>query len=168
MLRAPITDDGSGVPAEPAVVLLDGAGGVAGATARATRLLARAAMPAEVPWALRSLAGRARHQRGLAYASLPASGGARLVLRAASAGAFVAVTIDSEAGGDRELPGELTVREREVVRLTLRGLPTKRIALELGISPWTVTAHLRSIYDKCGVSSRAELAALALGAAGSA
>jgi DNA-binding CsgD family transcriptional regulator len=56
----------------------------------------------------------------------------------------------------------LSPREREIVRLVARGLPTKAIAATLEVSPWTVCTHLRRIFSKLGVKSRAEMVARAL------
>jgi predicted ATPase/DNA-binding NarL/FixJ family response regulator len=50
--------------------------------------------------------------------------------------------------------GDLTEREREVLRLLAQGLTNPQIAEQLIISPRTVHAHLRAIYGKLEVSSR--------------
>lgn len=56
-------------------------------------------------------------------------------------------------------PPDLTPREREVVRLVANGLPSKSIAAVLDISVWTVNTHLRRVFAKIGVGSRAEMIA---------
>ena len=56
----------------------------------------------------------------------------------------------------------LSPREREIVRLVAKGLPTKVIAGTLEVSPWTVCTHLRRIFSKLGVKSRAEMVAHAM------
>ena len=53
-----------------------------------------------------------------------------------------------------ELPDGLTPREGEVLHLLARGLTNAQIAEKLVISPNTVHAHSRSIYNKLAVSSR--------------
>lgn len=53
----------------------------------------------------------------------------------------------------------LTPRELQVARLVARGLGTKAIGQVLGISPWTVLTHLRRIYSRLHVSSRAAMVA---------
>jgi DNA-binding NarL/FixJ family response regulator len=57
---------------------------------------------------------------------------------------------------------ELTAREEEVVEYVRQGLSNKEIALEMHISLGTVRAHLRSIFRKLEVSSRAGAAAKSL------
>ena len=51
----------------------------------------------------------------------------------------------------------LTPREREVVRLILRGYPSKSVARELNISTQTEQVHRKNIYQKLGISSHSEL-----------
>jgi len=52
-------------------------------------------------------------------------------------------------------PAGLTAREVDVLRLVAVGLPDARVAQQLFLSVRTVNAHLRSIYRKAGVRSRA-------------
>jgi DNA-binding CsgD family transcriptional regulator len=54
---------------------------------------------------------------------------------------------------------DLTQRESEVVPLLARGLSTKDIATEMCISRRTVNDHIKTIFSKCGVTSRGELVA---------
>lgn len=56
----------------------------------------------------------------------------------------------------------LSPREKEIVRLVAKGLPSKGIADALHVSLWTVATHLRRIFAKLDVSSRAEMVAYAL------
>jgi DNA-binding NarL/FixJ family response regulator len=51
----------------------------------------------------------------------------------------------------------LTPREREVVRLVTDGFANREVAQQLGLSTHTVKNYLFSVFDKIGVSSRAEL-----------
>jgi DNA-binding NarL/FixJ family response regulator len=62
----------------------------------------------------------------------------------------------SEAEADPELD-QLTMREREVLRLIARGYLYKEIALELGISAKTVEAHVSAVLRKLQLSNRHEL-----------
>jgi DNA-binding CsgD family transcriptional regulator len=54
---------------------------------------------------------------------------------------------------------QLSPREREIVRLVARGHSNKIIADVLSISSWTVCTHLRRIFAKMGVGSRAAMVA---------
>jgi HD-GYP domain-containing protein (c-di-GMP phosphodiesterase class II)/DNA-binding CsgD family transcriptional regulator len=56
------------------------------------------------------------------------------------------------------LPGGLTRREGDVLRLAARGLTTQQIADRLYISPKTADHHIQHIYAKIGVSTRAAAA----------
>lgn len=53
----------------------------------------------------------------------------------------------------------LTDRELEVTRAIARGLGTAEIAALLVVSPHTVRDHVKSVFEKVGVSSRGELVA---------
>jgi DNA-binding CsgD family transcriptional regulator len=60
------------------------------------------------------------------------------------------------------LEGTLSPREEEIARLVGLGYPNKTIAANLGISSWTVSTHLRRMFAKFGVRSRAALVAAVL------
>lgn len=51
----------------------------------------------------------------------------------------------------------LTARELEIARMVARGLPNKSMASVLQISTWTVSSHLRRIFAKLAVTTRAEM-----------
>ena len=53
----------------------------------------------------------------------------------------------------------LSPREQEIVRMVSQGHPNKVIADVLGISLWTVCTHIRRIFAKLGVTSRAAMVA---------
>jgi len=55
----------------------------------------------------------------------------------------------------------MTARQRDVLRLLLKGYSNQRIATELAISESTVKQHAGAVYDALGVSSRAQLIATA-------
>lgn len=51
----------------------------------------------------------------------------------------------------------LTERELQIATLVALGRPNKQIASQLHISEWTVSTHLRRIFIKLGVDSRAAM-----------
>lgn len=53
----------------------------------------------------------------------------------------------------------LSPREQEIARMIAKGYPNKTIAAVLEISTWTVGTHLRRMFAKLGVNSRAALVA---------
>jgi len=59
-------------------------------------------------------------------------------------------------------PDGLTAREVEVLRLLAQGLTSAQIAEQLVIGLVTVNSHVRSIYSKLGVTSRAAATRYAL------
>lgn len=79
------------------------------------------------------------------------------------------VLFDAEVNGERYLlvrmPKQdrerlqLSPREYEIVRMVAKGHPNKVIADVLNISSWTVCTHLRRIFAKMGVGSRAAMVA---------
>jgi DNA-binding CsgD family transcriptional regulator len=58
---------------------------------------------------------------------------------------------------------QLTLREEEILRLLARGSRSKEIADELRIGTGTVNTHVRHIYEKLHVRSRAEAVARFVG-----
>ncbi|WP_174803009.1 response regulator [Martelella limonii] len=59
-------------------------------------------------------------------------------------------------GPAAEPESALTEREREVLALISRGLRNVDVSEQLGLSGNTVATHIKSIYRKLGISSRAE------------
>lgn len=58
---------------------------------------------------------------------------------------------------DSRLTSRLTVRELQVAALVALGWSNKQVAKQLHISEWTVSAHLRRIFIKLNVDSRAAM-----------
>jgi DNA-binding CsgD family transcriptional regulator len=58
-------------------------------------------------------------------------------------------------------PAGLSAREVEVLRLVAQGMTDRQVAEQLFLSPRTINQHLRSIYNKLGVSTRAAATAFA-------
>jgi DNA-binding CsgD family transcriptional regulator len=76
------------------------------------------------------------------------------------------VILDVEVDGVRclllrvpEARAPLSPRESEIARMVAKGYPNKTIASVLDISSWTVASHLRRVFSKLGVSSRAAMVA---------
>lgn len=57
----------------------------------------------------------------------------------------------------KEVASRLTARELQIAALVAMGHPNKLISRDLGISEWTVCSHLRRIFIKLGVDSRAAM-----------
>ena len=66
---------------------------------------------------------------------------------------------DDDANARAQSGPSLTNREREILALLADGLGNKQIAARLGISTNTVKTHLELLFEKIGVSSRAEAVA---------
>lgn len=72
--------------------------------------------------------------------------------------------LQADAGtASEQARGTLTAREVEVLRLIASGETNKEVAAELVISEHTVARHVQNMMAKRGVSSRASLAACAVG-----
>lgn len=59
--------------------------------------------------------------------------------------------------GLEELAALLTERELQITALVSQGKLNKQIADQLNISEWTVATHLRRVFSKLGVKSRAAM-----------
>ncbi len=121
-------------------------------------------------WQTLKLPYEAARARVLCARAMRAAGdeeGARLELQAAAAaferlGAVPDVEATARLLGDPEkLPGGLTAREVEVLRLVAAGKTNRDIAVELVISEHTVARHLQNMFAKLGVSSRSAATAYA-------
>jgi predicted ATPase/DNA-binding CsgD family transcriptional regulator/DNA-binding XRE family transcriptional regulator len=73
-----------------------------------------------------------------------------------------AALAESTGAAAGPLPGGLTARQAEVLRLLAAGMSNKQIAAELYLSPATVERHLATIYRKLGLAGRVEAARYAL------
>lgn len=112
-------------------------------------------------------AARARMLLGRALRACGDEDAARVELRAAL-GTFERLGAATDAAaatalleGPDTLPGGLTAREAEVLRLVAAGKTNRDIAVELVISEHTVARHLQNMFAKLGVSTRAAATAYA-------
>jgi len=112
-------------------------------------------LTARLPEAARSLVG------------LIGQGSTPVAPEPVSDGSKEEVLVDTEVDGSRYLlirmpraigaDVRLSPREQEIVRMVAKGHPNKVIADVLNISSWTVCTHLRRIFAKLNVTSRAAM-----------
>lgn len=69
------------------------------------------------------------------------------------------LALEAKSGADRSSP---SLRELQVLERLSEGKSNKEIAQELAISEETVKTHLKRLYEKLGVSDRAQAVAIAL------
>jgi serine/threonine-protein kinase len=74
----------------------------------------------------------------------------------------LAIHLTAFLAAPARLPGDLTEREVEVLRLVAAGLTNAQAAARLSLSARTINAHLTSIYGKLGVPSRAAAIRIAI------
>jgi DNA-binding CsgD family transcriptional regulator len=113
--------------------------------------------------AVTAVASRARSDETAATARVRTAAGRWVLVSGSRLGDDVAVIVEpvspralapliAEAYG-------MTERERDVAELVAQGFGTTEIGRRLCISPWTVQDHLKTIFEKVGVSTRGELTA---------
>jgi DNA-binding CsgD family transcriptional regulator len=86
------------------------------------------------------------------HASQPTAGDGRVAIVVEPASGARSATLRLEISG-------VTAREREVATLLAAGLSNAEIATALVLSPHTVQDHVKSLFEKVGVTSRQELVA---------
>ena len=115
---------------------------------------------ADASWAIGDRDGATAHaQEALrVYEQLGATARARRM------GRWLMERTARRAGRPRStLPGDLTPRETEILRLIVLGRSNKDLAAQLFISIGTVKKHIENIMAKAGVSRRTELVPFAIG-----
>ncbi|SFQ95129.1 DNA-binding transcriptional regulator, CsgD family [Lentzea waywayandensis] len=151
----------------PAIVVVAGDGTIRASTASTAQWRDELEDVAPGRFAVMVRAAAARARSGTFRARVRDARGGWILLEASelvSDDEFAAaVTISRASGAD--LLGLLikahgvTSREEDVCHEVLAGQPTSEIAARLAISPYTVQDHLKSLFAKFGVRSRAELVA---------
>jgi DNA-binding CsgD family transcriptional regulator len=58
---------------------------------------------------------------------------------------------------DRVSKIDLSIRQREVVLLSARGLSNAKIAAQMNISPHTLKDYFKTIYGRLGITSQQQL-----------
>jgi DNA-binding CsgD family transcriptional regulator/tetratricopeptide (TPR) repeat protein len=99
-------------------------------------------------------AARAHRQAGRKASAYASRARARSLITERCEGATSPALVDADGSAD------LTAREREVCELASNGLPSRAIAVRLGITTRTVDNLLGRVYTKLGVSGRRELVSL--------
>jgi DNA-binding CsgD family transcriptional regulator len=165
LLRAALDAPGA-IADPPGLVLVGPDGSVKAASAHAQAWLDAIDDRGRTPSALSALCSAVRSGDGLARSALPGRDGRWVVLHGSSVTdeeGTVAVIIEGARPAElaEVIAGayRFTPREREVTSLVAQGRSTKQIASALGLSPFTVSDHLRSVFAKVGVQSRGELVA---------
>lgn len=90
------------------------------------------------------------HASAMSGPGSPGNGTVAIVIEAAKSAEIAPIIIEAYS---------LTPRERDVLGAIARGGSTAEIAAELFLSPHTVRDYVKTVFEKFGVSSRAELVA---------
>lgn len=164
LARAPLRASAS-ADTNTELMLLDGRGRVVAGSERAAARLGLPDAIAGSPGlahAVQDLASRARrgerarvalrgvNDTGVELTAMPLGVNTAIVIEAPRAHHVTALNFEAFA---------LTPREREVAMLILDGRSNHNIALELGVSLYTVKDHVKALFVKTASGSRTELAA---------
>lgn len=103
----------------------------------------------------------AREALGNERFNTASAAGSVLSLAEATAEAAALADHEPQVATDSTGLGVLTPRERDIVRLLIRGLTDKEIAAALGIGRRTVSSHVEAVRAKLNAPSRAAAAAIA-------
>ena len=109
----------------------------------------------EIEHTVRSLIGQASGARQ--PSPRPLAGGPEVMLDVEVDG--VRCTLVRRQPSRARPPVLLSPREQEIARMVAGGYPNKTIAAVLDISLWTVSTHLRRVFAKLGVGTRAAMVA---------
>lgn len=174
--RAMLTPQAVPPPRGPGVLVLDASDNVVSATAEGAAWIEEVDSPVRydrgsglpIPLELHAYAALARAtpaDEPSPFGRLRTSDGVWLVMHASRLGdgdQLALVVEPAKAGDVAPLIVEaygLSKRELDVTRMIARGLGTSEIAAGLFLSPHTVRDHVKSVFEKTGVSSRGELVA---------
>jgi DNA-binding CsgD family transcriptional regulator len=103
-----------------------------------------------------------RHLIGIVEADASAGNGSEILLDLTYGQARCVVRrtrLHNAAARQPTLPESLSPREMEIARMVARGFTNKEIANVLDISSWTVSTHLRRVFSKLSVGTRAAMVA---------
>jgi len=147
----------AGVPT--GLVLCRADGRITEMSAEAATLLA-VVEPREVPQVVASVVAKHRAGGG-ASAALATADGRWLAFHVTALASSLAVVVEQirphQLAEIVVRSAGLTPREREVLEQVLAGASTRQAARALALSEWTVQDHLKKVFAKFGVTSRAEL-----------
>lgn len=79
----------------------------------------------------------------------------------AQGGDYISPDIRQQLEADPPVP-DLTSRQSEILESMVRGLTDRDIAQQLGLSPESVSEHVRAIRQKIGAANRTETVAIAM------
>ena len=86
---------------------------------------------------------------------------AKAIRIVAQGGDYISPDIRQQLAADPPVPN-LTSRQSEILESMVRGLTDRDIAQQLGLSPESVSEHVRAILQKIGAANRTEAVAIAM------